>query len=80
MLLTLTETLGEMVRAGYAPRRSIKIAHWDAEEYLMIGSTEWVEQLREELWRQSSSLHQRGHVGLPVRDLERPPRHRSNRL
>jgi len=49
MLLTLTETLGEMVRAGYAPRRSIKIAHWDAEEYLMIGSTEWVEQLREEL-------------------------------
>lgn len=49
MLLTLAESLGEMIQNGNRPKRSIMIAHWDAEEFLLIGSTEWVEQLREEL-------------------------------
>ncbi len=49
MLLTLADALGEMVRQGYRPRRTIKIAHWDAEEHGILGSTEWVEQFREEL-------------------------------
>ena len=49
MLLTLAESLGEMVRNGYRPKRSIKIAHWDAEEFMLIGSSEWVEHLRDEL-------------------------------
>ena len=51
MLLTLAEALGELVRenAECHPRRSIMIAHWDAEEYGIIGSTEWVEQFRDEL-------------------------------
>ena len=49
MLLTLAESLGEMLKNGNRPKRSIMIAHWDAEEFLLIGSTEWVEQLRDEL-------------------------------
>lgn len=49
MLLTLAESLGELVKQGYRPKRSIMIAHWDAEEFLIIGSSEWVEQLRDEL-------------------------------
>ena len=50
MLLTLAEALGELARDEECrPRRSIMIAHWDAEEYGIIGSTEWVEELREEL-------------------------------
>jgi N-acetylated-alpha-linked acidic dipeptidase len=49
MLLTLAESLGEMVRNGERPKRSIMIAHWDAEEFMLIGSSEWVEQLRDEL-------------------------------
>jgi len=49
MLLTLAESLGEMVRNGHRPKRSIMIAHWDAEEFMLIGSSEWVEQLRDEL-------------------------------
>lgn len=49
MLLTLSESLGELYREGWRPARSIKIAHWDAEEFLLIGSTEWVEQFRDEL-------------------------------
>jgi N-acetylated-alpha-linked acidic dipeptidase len=51
MLLTLADALGEMARNGCAPRRSIMIAHWDAEEYGIIGSTEWVEHHRDALTR-----------------------------
>ncbi len=49
MLLTLAEALGQLAEQGCAPRRSIMIAHWDAEEYGIIGSTEWVEEFLPEL-------------------------------
>ncbi|MCZ6918699.1 MAG: M28 family peptidase [Gemmatimonadetes bacterium] len=49
MLLTLAEALGQMKDTGCAPRRTIKIAHWDAEEYGLIASVEWVEQYRDQL-------------------------------
>ncbi|MDA9203889.1 M28 family peptidase, partial [Flavobacteriaceae bacterium] len=49
MLLSLSETLGKLKDEGYKPRRSILIGHWDAEEHGVIGSSEWVEQMRDEL-------------------------------
>jgi N-acetylated-alpha-linked acidic dipeptidase len=49
MLLSLSETLGQMAEDGVKPRRSIMIAHWDAEEHGVIGSSEWVEQMKDEL-------------------------------
>ena len=49
MLLTLAEALGEIAEEGCRPRRSIVIAHWDAEEYGVIGSSEWVEEFLPEL-------------------------------
>lgn len=49
MLLSLTETLGKLAKEGKRPARSIMVAHWDAEEHGVIGSTEWVEQFRDEL-------------------------------
>ena len=49
MLLSLSETLGKLKDEGYSPKRSILIGHWDAEEHGVIGSTEWVEQMRDEL-------------------------------
>ena len=49
MLLTLSESLGKMAQNGQKPRRTIKICHWDAEEAGVIGSTEWAEQMRDEL-------------------------------
>jgi N-acetylated-alpha-linked acidic dipeptidase len=49
MLLALSESLGKLSQAGFKPKRTIKIAHWDAEEQGVIGSTEWVEQFRDEL-------------------------------
>ncbi|NEV93327.1 M28 family peptidase [Psychroflexus sp. YR1-1] len=49
MLLSLSETLGKMAKTGNRPERSILIAHWDAEEHGVIGSSEWVEQFKDEL-------------------------------
>jgi N-acetylated-alpha-linked acidic dipeptidase len=46
MLLSLAESLGKLPQK---PKRTIKICHWDAEEHGVIGSTEWVEQMRDEL-------------------------------
>ena len=48
MLLTLAQSLGKLARK-HPPRRSITICHWDAEEYGIIGSTEFVEQHAERL-------------------------------
>lgn len=49
MLLSLSESLGKLAEQGHRPKRSIMIAHWDAEEHGVIGSSEWVEQLSDEL-------------------------------
>ena len=49
MLLSFAETLGKMAENGQKPDRSILIAHWDAEEHGVIGSSEWVEQFKDEL-------------------------------
>jgi N-acetylated-alpha-linked acidic dipeptidase len=49
MLLTMAEALGQLAAEGCRPRRSIMVAHWDAEEYGIIGSTEWVEEFLPEL-------------------------------
>ena len=61
MLLTLAEALGELSRrtTSARPRRSIMIAHWDAEEYGIIGSTEWVEEFRDVAGGERNRLHQR---------------------
>lgn len=49
MLLSLSETLGKLAKDGKGPKRSVMIGHWDAEEHGVLGSSEWVEQMREEL-------------------------------
>jgi N-acetylated-alpha-linked acidic dipeptidase len=42
-VLEAARAIGAMVRAGDRPRRSIIFATWDAEEWGLIGSTEFVE-------------------------------------
>ncbi|PCH41196.1 Zn-dependent exopeptidase [Wolfiporia cocos MD-104 SS10] len=39
--------LGVLLRQGWKPLRTILIASWDAEEYGLIGSTEWGEDFAE---------------------------------
>lgn len=49
MLLCLCDALGQMLADGWRPRRTIKVAHWDGEEYGIIGSAEWTAQFAQEL-------------------------------
>jgi N-acetylated-alpha-linked acidic dipeptidase len=43
-VLEAARVLGELARAGQRPRRTILFATWDAEEWGIIGSTEFVEE------------------------------------
>ena len=43
-LMELARTMGETVRTGWRPKRSILFASWDAEEFTLTSSTEWGEQ------------------------------------
>ncbi|KAJ2899501.1 Vacuolar protein sorting-associated protein 70, partial [Coemansia aciculifera] len=43
VLLELARSFGELMKLGWRPRRTIIFASWDAEEYSLVGSTEWVE-------------------------------------
>jgi len=48
-LLEEARAIGELVKAGYKPKRTLVYCAWDAEEPGLIGSTEWVEDHKEEL-------------------------------
>jgi N-acetylated-alpha-linked acidic dipeptidase len=48
-MLELTRDLGEMLRHGVRPKRTLVICSWDGEEYALTGSTEWGEQYADEL-------------------------------
>lgn len=43
------KAIGELVKNGYRPKRTLVFAAWDAEEPGLLGSTEWVEHHKEEL-------------------------------
>lgn len=44
IMLEVIHALGDLVARGWRPLRTIEFASWDAEEYNLIGSTEYVEQ------------------------------------
>ena len=48
-LLELARGLGALRRSGWQPARTITIAFWDAEEFGLIGSTEYAEHRQREL-------------------------------
>jgi N-acetylated-alpha-linked acidic dipeptidase len=41
--------VGQLLKGGWRPKRTILFASWDAEEEGMVGSTEWAEQHAKEL-------------------------------
>ncbi len=43
-MLETARALGQLLREGFRPRRTILLGNWDAEEYTLTGSTEWGEQ------------------------------------
>ncbi|HEY4089766.1 MAG TPA: M28 family peptidase [Bryobacteraceae bacterium] len=48
-LLESARALSEMLKKGWHPKRTVKIAFWDAEEFGLVGSTEWMEKHATEL-------------------------------
>jgi N-acetylated-alpha-linked acidic dipeptidase len=48
-MLEVGHGFGELLKQGWKPRRTIILCSWDAEEYGLIGSTEWAEEMADEL-------------------------------
>jgi N-acetylated-alpha-linked acidic dipeptidase len=48
-MLESVRGLGELLKSGWKPKRTMIIASWDAEEEGLIGSTEWGEEHADEL-------------------------------
>lgn len=65
-VLAAARALAELARSGQRPRRTVVFAAWDAEEWGLVGSTEWVEENRELLERGGVAyLNQDGVAGGP---------------
>lgn len=52
-VLEAARILSKAAQQGWRPKRTIIFALWDAEEYGLIGSTEWAEQHRDRLLREA---------------------------
>lgn len=48
-MLSEAKALGQLYTSGWRPKRSIVYASWDAEEPMLLGSTEWAETHAAEL-------------------------------
>jgi N-acetylated-alpha-linked acidic dipeptidase len=46
---SVARAMGDMLKKGWRPRRTILFVSWDGEEQGLLGSTEWVEDLATEL-------------------------------
>ncbi|MGA3202729.1 MAG: M28 family peptidase, partial [Bryobacteraceae bacterium] len=68
VLLETARTLAAMRKQGWQPKRTIRLALWDGEEFGLVGSTEWTEKHEEELERKAavyinSDANGRGAIG-----------------
>ncbi len=57
-MLEEARALGELVKQGWKPKRTIIYCAWDGEEPGLLGSTEWVETHAEELEQARRHVHQ----------------------
>ncbi|HKW68339.1 MAG TPA: M28 family metallopeptidase [Terriglobales bacterium] len=56
-MLEAARGLGELLHAGWKPKRTIVLGSWDGEEQGLIGSTEWAEQHASELANAAAYLN-----------------------
>ena len=54
--LEMARAVGSAVKQGWKPRRTLVYASWDAEEYGLVGSTEWCDQHRDEITEKAVML------------------------
>jgi len=69
-MLEAARLLGEQAAAGNRPDRSLLFAVWDAEEWGLIGSTEWVEEHAREL--RDGAVAYINLDGIPAAPTSRP--------
>lgn len=60
--------IGELVKQGYKPKRTLIFCAWDGEEPSLLGSTEWVEDHQAELKQKAVAYintdgNSRGYIG-----------------
>lgn len=48
-LLEEAKAIGQLIKAGYKPKRTLVYCAWDGEEQSLLGSTEWAEDHQKEL-------------------------------
>jgi len=68
VLLETARALAEIGRYGWKPKRTIKFALWDGEEFGLLGSTEWAEKYQDELGKKlvayiNSDSNGKGRLG-----------------
>jgi N-acetylated-alpha-linked acidic dipeptidase len=68
-VLEEARSLGELVKAGWKPKRTIVYCAWDGEEPGLLGSVEWIETHADELRRNAvayvnSDTNGRGFLGV----------------
>ena len=51
-MLEMAKGLGTLAKGGWRPQRTISLAFWDAEEFGLVGSTEYAEALKAQLQEQ----------------------------
>jgi N-acetylated-alpha-linked acidic dipeptidase len=76
-LLNEAQSLGELAKTGWRPKRTLVYASWDGEEPGLLGSTEFAEEHAEELKKKAviyinSDTNGRGFLGVEAsHDLQR---------
>ena len=68
-LMAEAKAIGQLVKEGWRPRRTLKYASWDGEEPGLLGSTEWAESHAAELKARAvlyvnSDTNGRGYLGV----------------
>ncbi|HKS95326.1 MAG TPA: M28 family metallopeptidase, partial [Terriglobia bacterium] len=68
-LLEEARSLGELLKQGWKPRRTIIYCAWDGEEEGLLGSTEWAEEHADELEKHAAvyintDSNGRGYLGM----------------
>jgi N-acetylated-alpha-linked acidic dipeptidase len=68
-LLEEARALGELLKQGWKPKRTIIYCAWDGEEPMLLGSTEWAEYHGEELKKHAAiyintDSNDRGYLGV----------------
>jgi N-acetylated-alpha-linked acidic dipeptidase len=53
VMMAEAKAIGELLRTGWRPKRTLVYASWDGEEANLLGSTEWAETHADELQRKA---------------------------